>query len=249
MYTHYLRVKNRIKHNKDWHNFNIQYSHFPRIESLPLNAKDKILISDEDTKKTRFDHHYVYHTAWAARILAELNPEKHFDIGSHLYFSTLVSAFIPVNFYDYRPAEIKLSNLISDHEDLTQLTFVDNSIPSLSCMHVVEHIGLGRYGDAIDPNGDIKAMDELSRVVAPEGYLLFVVPIGKPRICFNAHRIYNPAWVNSFFGTKGFTLHDFSVITDTGVFLEHKDPGRYQDQNYACGCYLLQQTISKKDIP
>jgi len=246
---HYIRVKNRRKYNQDWRHFIIQYSHFTRHEDLPIKAKDKILISDEDTQKTRFDHHYVYHTAWAARMLAKLNPEKHYDIGSHHYFATLVSAFIPINFYDYRPIEINLSNLISDHEDLTHLSFTDNSIPSISCMHVVEHIGLGRYGDAIDPNGDIKAMDELSRVVAHEGYLLFVVPIGKSRICFNAHRIYNPSWIKSFFVTKGFKLRDFSVITDTGVFLEHKDPVRYQDQNYACGCYLLHKTTSKKAMP
>ena len=56
----------------------------------------------------------------------------------------MVSAFIPVEFYDYRPAELSLSGLEFKHADLTHLPFADNSVESLSCMHVIEHIGLGR---------------------------------------------------------------------------------------------------------
>jgi hypothetical protein len=58
-------------------------------------------------------------------------------------------------------------------------------------MHVVEHVGLGSYGDSLDPNGDLKAMSELKRVLSINGNLLFVVPVGKPRVMFNAHRIYS----------------------------------------------------------
>jgi len=47
-------------------------------------------------------------------------------------------------------------------------------------MNVVEHVGLGRYGEPLDPEGDIKAMRELRRVLAPGGSLLFVVPVGRP---------------------------------------------------------------------
>ena len=39
-------------------------------------------------------------------------------------------------------------------------------------MHVVEHIGLGRYGDQVDPDGDLMAMKELERVTAKLGKLL-----------------------------------------------------------------------------
>jgi hypothetical protein len=58
-------------------------------------------------------------------------------------------------------------------------------------MHVIEHIGLGRYGEALDPDGDLKAIRELVRVLAAGGNLLVVVPVGRPRIQFNAHRIYD----------------------------------------------------------
>ena len=96
--------------------------------------------------------------------------------------------------------------------DITKLNFEDNSINSLSCMHVVEHIGLGRYGDEIDPNGDIKAINELKRVTAKNGDLLFVVPVGKPRVQFNAHRIYSYEMIIEYF--NGFELIDYCLIPD-----------------------------------
>ena len=145
----------------------------------------------DKTKLTGFDRHYVYHTAWAARKVKEINPERHTDIASSLYFPGIVSAFVPVDFYDYRPAPLHLSNLTTQHADLTNLHFADNSLPSLSCLHTIEHIGLGRYGDPIDPDGDKQAYKELTRVLAPNGSLIFVTPVGKAAVIqFNAHRIY-----------------------------------------------------------
>lgn len=192
----------------------------------------------DKTTETSFDAHYIYHPAWAARILARNKPPYHTDISSKLDFSTLVSAFIPVKFYDYRPAHITLSNLTSEHADLMHLPFADASVPSLSCMHVIEHIGLGRYGDTIDPEGDLKAMSELKRVLAQGGTLLFAVPIGSPRIHFNAHRVYAYEQIRDYF--KDFMLEEFALIPDnamqvgmiTNATKEHADA-----QNYGCGCF------------
>jgi SAM-dependent methyltransferase len=191
----------------------------------------------DKTIKTGFDAHYVYHTSWAARKVKEIGIEKHVDISSSLYFSGIVSAFVSVDFYDYRPAELKLSNLVSRHIDLTKLSFSDNSIKSLSCMHTVEHIGLGRYGDPIDPEGDLKAIKELKRVLAPDGYLLFVVPVGKPRIEYNAHRIYSYEMIEEYF--KELDLKEFSLVADNGSFIEHADSELVKRQKYACGCFLF----------
>lgn len=193
----------------------------------------------DKTIKTGFDTHYVYHTSWAARKVKEIGIEKHVDISSSLYFSGIVSAFVPVDFYDYRPAELKLSNLVSRHIDLTRLSFSDNSIKSLSCMHTVEHIGLGRYGDPIDPEGDLKAIKELKRVLAPCGYLLFVVPVGKPRIEYNAHRIYSYEMIKEYFNELD--LKEFSLVTDNGSFIEHADSELVKRQKYACGCFLFKK--------
>lgn len=203
-----------------------------------MNWDDKFLIFSDKTTETFFDAHYIYHPAWAARILSKTKPIKHTDISSTLNFSTMLSAFIPVEFYDYRPANIKLSNLTSGKADLTSLPFADNSIESLSCMHTVEHIGLGRYGDPIDPDGDIKAIKELSRVLAKDGNLLFVVPIGKPRIQFNAHRIYSYDQIVKLF--PDLTLKEFSLIPDNGYnvgIIDNASEKESDKQKYGCGCF------------
>ena len=189
----------------------------------------------DKTIKTNFDAHYVYHTSWAARKVREIYPVLHTDISSSLYFSGIVSAFVPIDFYDFRPAELKLSNLTSKHADLIKLPFGDNSINSISCMHTVEHIGLGRYGDPIDPYGDIKAINELIRVTAIGGSLLFVVPVGKPKIEFNAHRIYSYEQISQYF--KDLKLKEFSLITDSGDFIENAKIEHVQEREYGCGCF------------
>lgn len=188
---------------------------------------------------TPFDHHYTYHPAWAARILAKTQPEYHVDISSILSFSTIVSAFIPIHFYDYRPAHLTLSNLKSESADLRKLNFDSNSIPSLSCMHTVEHIGLGRYGDEIDPEGDIKAINELIRVIKPGGDLIFVTPVGRPRIEFNAHRIYSFENILEYFSPL--QLKEFSLIPDAGGLITNADPNLVADQEYGCGCFWFKK--------
>ena len=194
--------------------------------------KDKIT-------NTPFDHHYIYHPAWAARILAQTKPEFHVDISSILSFSTIVSAFVPVKFYDYRPAVLTLSNLESGFADLKNLSFSDNSVPSLSCMHTIEHIGLGRYGDEIDPAGDIKSINELKRVLKQGGDLLFVTPVGKPKIEFNAHRVYSFEQIVDYFSP--FNLKEFSLITDEGGMITNSDPALVKEQDYGCGCFWFQK--------
>jgi len=192
----------------------------------------------DKTIKTGFDRHYVYHTAWAARKVKEINPEFHIDISSSLYFSGIVSAFVPVKFYDYRPAEIALNNLESLQADLMNLPFENGSIQSLSCMHVIEHIGLGRYGDNLDYEGDLRAIEELKRVLAVGGNLLFVVPIGgKAKIQFNAHRIYTYEQIKEYF--SDFELKEFSLIPEkTGEMLFNQEAiEQAKKENYACGCF------------
>jgi hypothetical protein len=190
---------------------------------------------------TPFDRHYIYHPAWAARILNKTKPDFHVDISSLLDFSTIVSAFIPVKFYDYRPAKVQLNNLSAEAVDLTALSFASESIKSISCMHTVEHIGLGRYGDPLDYNGDIKAINELKRVTAPNGDLLFVVPIGKSIIMFNAHRIYSYEQVISYF--DGFDLMEFSLIPDNEEegLLTNASKQMADLQNYGCGCFWFKK--------
>jgi SAM-dependent methyltransferase len=200
--------------------------------------KDRILVFGEDTKSTKFDAHYLYHTAWAARILQKNKPDLHIDISSDLRFVTLVSAFIPIDFYDYRPVNIPLSGLNSKHGDLMDLPFPDNSVSSISCMHVIEHIGLQRYGDPLDAKGDIRAINELIRVLKPGGQLFFVVPVGgTAQIRYNAHRIYTVDMVQSLFSSL--IIKEFALITDNNEYIEHATTEQVSTQSYGCGCWLL----------
>jgi SAM-dependent methyltransferase len=204
--------------------------------SIPWKNRHPCLY--DNTSKTYFDRHYVYHTGWAARVLAQTKPEKHIDISSSLYFASIASAFVPFEFYDYRPAKLELSNLSSKHADLLKLPFESKSIKSLSCMHVVEHIGLGRYGDPLDPDGDLKSMAELKRILAPGGNLLFVVPVGKPVVMFNAHRVYSYEQIVTSF--PELTLKEFALIPNhekAGEIIYSPPKEKVEKETYGCGCF------------
>lgn len=190
---------------------------------------------NDKTSVTPFDAHYIYHPAWAARIIKKINPEKHIDISSTVHFCTMLSAFVPVEFYDYRPAKLNLSNLKSKQADLNDLPFDTESVTSISCMHTIEHIGLGRYGDKIDPDGDMKAIAELQRVVKRGGSLLLVTPLGQPTLKFNAHRIYSFEMIDNLF--NDFKLKNFSFVDDLNNYVEDADPSLVRRSSFGCGCF------------
>ena len=110
-------------------------------------------------------------------------------------------------------------------------------------MHVVEHIGLGRYGDPLDPTGDLKAIAELKRVVRPGGHLLFVVPTGQPRICFNAHRVYGYRQVLSYF--SDLQLVETALVTADGAppegLIKNASEDLFNQQSEGTGCYLFRK--------
>jgi SAM-dependent methyltransferase len=206
-----------------------------------LSKVDFFPCLSDKTTFTGFDRHYVYHPAWAARMVKNANPTKHIDISSTLHFSSILSAFISTEFYDYRPANLILSNLKSLSADLLNLPFQTNSVESISCMHTVEHVGLGRYGDSLDYDGDLKAISELKRVTAVGGMLLFVVPLGnEPKIYFNAHRVYTKNQILSYFG--GFSLKEFALIPEDerdGGLIPNPGDDLLAKQVYGCGCFCF----------
>ncbi len=204
-----------------------------------LDWRERYPCVDEKTTTTSFDAHYIYHPAWAARIIAEIKPSRHVDLSSTLHFCSIISAFLPVDFYDYRIAELTLDGLNCGHGDLMKLPFLDNSVESLSCMHVIEHVGLGRYGDPLDPDGDLKAIAELIRVLKKDGSLLFVTPVGKPKIYFNAHRVYSYEQIAEYF--SGLTTMEFALIDDNGCFSIGADSVYANVQEYGCGCWWFRK--------
>jgi SAM-dependent methyltransferase len=237
-------IARRISKWKRIRNFRQEFRQFQAASQagrFAVEWSDRHPCLGDRTGSTLFDRHYVYHTAWAARILAKVRPAVHVDIGSYLYFATLVSAFVPIRFYDYRPAQVMLPGLETGFADLLALPFEDGSVTSLSCMHVVEHVGLGRYGDPLDPDGDLKAMRELARVLAPGGNLLFVVPVGQPRVMFNAHRIYGYEQIVEAFNE--FTLSEFTLIQQRGPEppIVRATAEQVAAERYGCGCFWFRR--------
>ncbi|MGO9444872.1 MAG: DUF268 domain-containing protein [Thiobacillaceae bacterium] len=187
--------------------------------------------------QTPFDPHIFYQSAWLARRLALPCPTEHVDIGSDIRMISVLSGFIPTEFLDYRPLQASLPGLRCGSADLMQLDRPDGSIPSLSCLHVIEHVGLGRYGDPVDFAGSARAAAELSRVLAPGGRLYVSVPVGRQRVCFNAHRVFDPKGFTTLF--PKLSLMHFSHVDDAGQFHEGSSVGNACNNEYACGMYVF----------
>jgi SAM-dependent methyltransferase len=197
---------------------------------------------NEDTATTGFDVHYIYHVGWALRKLAEHKPAQHVDFSSSLYFCIAASAVCKTTFYDFRPANLHLSDLKCECADLTALPLQTASIASASCMHVIEHIGLGRYGDPIDACGDLRAIAELKRVVGPGGRLYMVAPTGRPSVAFNAHRVYAADALVARFEPE-FTLEEFYFIPGQSFEPPILNPlfSETLAYEYGCGCYAFRR--------
>ena len=212
-------------------------------ERFELSLKNAYPCLNDKTSDTPFDYHYVYHTGWAARILRKIDPKEHIDISSSLYFVSIASAFVKTKFYDYRPADLILSNLESGAADIMSLPFEDDSLESISCLHVMEHIGLGRYGDPINASADLKAISELKRVVKPGGSLIFATPIGgKARVMYNAHRIYTYELLEKLF--DGFEIVEFALVSDHPKAYRFLETAAKEDAdacNYGCGCFWFRK--------
>ena len=186
---------------------------------------------------TPFDPHYFYQGAWLARQLKQTGASLHVDVGSSVMMISVLSGQVPTVFVDYRPLRARLPSLISVAGDIQRLPFADNSVASLSSLHVIEHIGLGRYGDPLDPEGSAKAARELTRVLAPGGKLYVSVPTGRDRVCFNAHRVFSPGFLKALFA--GLDGSEFALVDDEGHFHAEGDEAQAARLEYGCGMYVF----------
>jgi len=190
----------------------------------------------DNLKYTPIDPVYFLQDTWAARKIFEFKPDHHYDVGSSVKTIGILSQFVPVTMIDIRPIEIELPNLFFKKGSVLNLPLKDNSINSLSSLCVVEHIGLGRYGDTLDSFGSEKAIKELKRVLKPGGILLISLPIDdQNKICFNAHRIFTRDYILELFsdmvileekyiyGSKMYDSYDRRKGFGTGLYVFQKE--------------------------
>jgi len=210
-----------------------RYQKMPRAEKI--SWRDLYPCPRERTSTTAFDTHYFYQNIWAFCKIHASGAPAHVDVGSKVDYVGFLSTIMQVTFIDIRPLVTDLPDLASKAGSILEMPYPSDSIPSLSCLHVAEHIGLGRYGDPLDPLGTVKACRELKRVLAPGGNLYFGLPIGRPRVCFNAHRIHSPDQILEYF--SGLKLLEFSLVDDAGHFRQNIEPAHGRDLKYGCGLF------------
>lgn len=161
---------------------------------------------------------YFWQDLWAAKLIIKSGIKSHFDIGSRIdgFIAHLLAADIDVTMIDVRkfPREVEhLHTIVDDATNLVQIP--DESINSISALCSLEHFGLGRYGDPIDPEACFKCFDNIQKKMQKGGQLFLSLPIGRERVEFNAHRVfYAQTVINSF---SLLQLEEYSCATEEGI--------------------------------
>ena len=209
-----------------------------RDPTFPVRISDLYpCLSDHQDSASGGLGHYFYQDLWASRKIYQARPKQHMDIGSRVDgFVAHILTFMPITLIDIRPLESFAEDLTFVHADATTLPMIaDASVESLSSLHAVEHFGLGRYGDPVDPTAPLKAMQTMARVIQPGGRLYFSVPIGRQRLQFNGQRVFSPVVILDHL--RPLRLLSFAAVDDNGRFREAENPQDYAAAHYACGLY------------
>lgn len=228
----FLFVRRYIWFINEYFSFKIlgENKNFKKIEWFPqLN---------DNLTYTPLDPTYFYQDSWAAKQLFKLKPKHHYDVGSSAKTIGILSQFTPITMVDIRPIELKLDNLFFKQGSILNLPFEDNSLETISSLCVVEHIGLGRYGDALDPFGSEKAIKELQRVLKVGGIILFSVPIDRENtIYFNAHRAFTKSYIVELFT-------DFELLEEKYQYGVEMHDQYDASKGFGTGLYMWKKTAN-----
>ncbi len=190
--------------------------------------------------------HYFHQDLLVASYIFKANPVRHIDIGSRIDgFVAHVASFREIEVMDVRDLQE------SEHENI-KFTRADLMIDdmschevadSISCLHALEHFGLGRYGDPIDPQGYILGFRNIVKMLRNGGTLYISFPIGvNTRVHFNAHRVFHPREIFTWDQHDRVELIRFSFVDDDGK-LQRDFPlmERLPSVNFGCGIYTLRK--------
>jgi SAM-dependent methyltransferase len=204
------------------------------------------VLSEKFSESGTMKGHYFHQDLYVASKIFINNPVRHVDIGSRTDgFVAHVAVFREIEIIDIREQKSLVNNVIFRQADLMKLPEnMINYCDSISALHSIEHFGLGRYGDPIDYNGYLKAIDNISKMLKQNGKFYFSVPIGHQRIEFNAHRIFSVQYLLTLLSDK-FYLNSFSYVNDSGDFFENVELVNSEvEADFGCyfGCGIFEFT-------
>jgi hypothetical protein len=188
------------------------------------------------------DKHYFLQDLYVAQQIFKKRPTNHLDIGSRIDgFVTHLATFRKVNVLDLRPIKIEHENIRFINKDL--LKFETKEIfDSISCLHTIEHVGLGRYGDEINPNSYKQFYKKIIEILYQKGRLYISCPISKKnKVYFNSQRTFDPKHILQL--DKSLKLIEFSLINNHYKMFNNIDINKsynYMDNN-SCGIYIFEK--------
>ena len=190
--------------------------------------------------------HYFHQDLLVAQRIFEIKPITHLDIGSRVDgFVAHVASFRKIEVLDLRPTQAEVENISFKTADLMKVDDVLlNYCDSLSCLHALEHFGLGRYNDPIQFDGYLDGLDSMHKILKQGGKFFLSVPIGKQRVEFNAHRVFSIRYLLRLFKDK-YTIDYFSFVDDKGDLHKNIEMNNEEiDKNFDChyGCAIFEMT-------
>ena len=203
-------------------------------------------LGDRFTASGQTKGHYFHQDLLVASRIFANQPRRHVDVGSRVDgFVAHVASFRNISVVDIRPLASHVRNIEFLQADLMD-ALPDNFLEfcdSLSCLHALEHFGLGRYGDPVRWDGYRVGFDNLLTLLKPGGKFYFSVPIGEQRIEFNAHRVFSVEYLLTLFANR-LQVDDFSFVDDCGdlhesVTLDEQAIKHNFGCSYGCGIFEL----------
>lgn len=192
--------------------------------------------------------HYFHQDLIVAREIFDRRPQRHIDVGSSVYgFVSHVASFRDIDVLDVRPLSVNVPGIRFFQQDVMQLDEQWHGVTdSLSCLHALEHFGLGRYGDTIDYHGWRRGLTNLIEMLEPGGILYLSVPTSyRQRIEFNAHRVFSLPKFRDIL-TETLEIERLAFITDEGSLVPDVDPFGPEANasfgaNYGCSVWILRK--------
>lgn len=210
-----------------------------KVEFLPC-------LHDKNDEAGNSKGEYFLQDLYVAKRIFNANPINHLDVGSSFDgFVAHVASYRDIDVLDIRPINSKLPGIKFKQFDLMNPVLDNNQIyDSISCLHALEHFGLGRYGDPIDINGHVKGLENLSKLLSSEGTLYLSVPIGISRVEFNANRVFSPKYIIKLAQSFNLEIIDFTLIRDgqiNEVGLDQVLFNELENIRYALGIFIFKK--------